>query len=1066
MPDSTGIIDDVLAGYGDEMDNFGSSVDDTNESLGGTAEKLKEIEGQLASFDKLNVIQQPTDNASGGSGGGGAGGGFGGIDSRLLDALNNMNYKFQEADMLANKIRDRLLEWADILGDKINDNIFEPIQNSWDKYGESIFDNFSSGFNNLKILALDFIDTWSLNWKPNFQAITDLFFSLLDTASLVFDTITDFMLDVWNKGGKDLYNSLNELGRSFVKLATKINDEFVKPVVKWFKNNLSDGISDAIGVCLKIVSGLADLLADFVNFLSQKGNPTLKIFIGIWATWKITKTISQFSDLTEGITNFNEPMGKVNALSTVLSGNFGLLGRGASSLLTFMQKLLTKGFSEAIKLFPKLNDLWTSSVGIVNKYSSGIGGALTKMSSFTSGIPSLSTGLGKIGSALSSASFGPWAIGIGVAVTAIVGLISYLGHLQKEVSATDQVQEMFNQKFKDSKAIAENVETSYSKIADETLPKLAESWESMSAKLSQYSFTNNQESLKGLIDETKTYVETAKTAITDYYGELYQNAMTYYANSSVLNEEQKQKNLEGLALAQQEELNKITEHQQGLLDLMNILEEKGELNAQEQLQYQEHLNALNQIAIDTITPEQARQLGEQQAFLARKGELDAQEREKFLLSLQESEQSQLDTINTRYGQEIANTDNKYRILMEKASGNKSALKELEENKSKELAEIDSRYNGLIETNTTEHYNKLIEGLTGHKASEIAKYQKYKTDLNDLEIAINATTDENAKKDLKNQKKNIEEKLERLGITSSDIKKINEAMSEDGAEEYNKMWKKQVEETKTGTKNVTKKIEEHAITYKTIGNTSGSNYSTGVSQGISSNAYLAGDASYAVGVMMNRRFKESLEIKSPSRVAKKTARWFPLGIAKGIESEADKPVQSINDMVDNIIDSASGVSNTLLELGENSMLDLSKGFNANLGLSTLNLDVKTKFSTASNILERFVEAININIDKLLNTPFTMKSFAFESIPNTNDYFIGEKPNNYINKVVKNGKTPLEDTNKLKTILKEAVKEGIDESEKGDIYIENNNIVDKEVVGKTVEKYDKAYFMKTGKKKFNK
>lgn len=542
--------------------------------------------------------------------------------------------------------------------------------------------------------------------------------------------------------------------------------------------------------------------------------------------------------------------------------------------------------------------------------------------------------------------------------------------------------------------------------------------------------------------------------------------MEYYANSSVLSEEQEQKNLENLALSQQTKLEKVAEHEQALLDLQNTLEEKGFLNSEEQKQYQEHLNALNQIAIDTITPEQARQLGEQQAFLARKGELDAQEREKFLLSLQESEQSQLDTINTRYGQEIANTDNKYRILMEKAAGNKDELKILEENKAKELSEINDRYKGLIEKNTTEHYNKLIEGLTGHTADEIDLYNRYKTDLNDLEVAINATTDKNAKEDLKNQKKNIEEKLEKLGISADDIDTINKTMTKEGAEEYKEMWKQQLEKTTSGTKKVTELLDKYAGTYTTNGSTSGTNYATGVSQGISSNAYLAGNAAYNMGGYIDAMFKKRMEIKSPSRVAMRSAKWYPLGIAKGIESEADKPVQSINDMVDNIVDSASGVSNSLLKLGENSMLDLSNGFNTNLGLSTLNLDVNARFSTVSDILEKFVEAININIDKLLNTPFTMKTFAFESIPNTNDYFISEKPNNFIDKVVNKGRIPLEDTSKLKTILKEAVKEGIDESEKGDIYIENNNIVDKEVVGKTVEKYDKAYFMKTGKKKFNK
>lgn len=367
MPDSTGIIDDVLAGYGDEMDNFGSSVDDTNESLGGTAEKLKEIEGQLASFDKLNVIQQPTDNASGGSGGGGAGGGFGGIDSRLLDALNNMNYKFQEADMFANKIRDRLLEWADILGDKINDNIFEPIQNSWDKYGESIFDNFSSGFNNLKILALDFIDTWSLNWKPNFQAITDLFFSLLDTASLVFDTITEFMLDVWMFGGKDLFNSISRLSKAFMDLAKVVNDDFVKPLIKWFKKDILPVISLVAGGVLKLSSVVIDFFADLIQRISQSKPLVVGLttaVVAFFASWKIYQ-FSQIVTAGGGVTNMLTNMfNKITSGNGIIASLFNVI-KGGPALFSAINTALL-GVTDGLGITNTLMMAASSTSGILS----------------------------------------------------------------------------------------------------------------------------------------------------------------------------------------------------------------------------------------------------------------------------------------------------------------------------------------------------------------------------------------------------------------------------------------------------------------------------------------------------------------------------------------------------------------------------------------------------------------------------------------------------------------------------------------------------------------------------
>lgn len=354
MPDSTGLIDDVLAGYGDEMDNFGSSVDDTNESLGGTAEKLKEIEGQLASFDKLNVIQPPTDNSSGGSGGGGAGGGFGGIDSRLLDALNNMNYKFQEADMLANKIRDRLLEWADILGNKINDNIFEPIQNSWDKYGIGISFDFESTLDNVKLLFLDFFTITGRSFKENFQSWTDLFFSLLETAGIVANSISDALLMIWLHGGRDLWDSLGKLTTSIVNLATSINDNFVKPILKWFKNNILPIITEVLGKFAKLASNIISGLADIINWIA-KTRPAVTLlasavttFILALSTAKLIKFINTCGGLKASIielgTQFISNSKVVSIMFdsyTKLKGVFGILTTSISNFANRASAYLT-----------------------------------------------------------------------------------------------------------------------------------------------------------------------------------------------------------------------------------------------------------------------------------------------------------------------------------------------------------------------------------------------------------------------------------------------------------------------------------------------------------------------------------------------------------------------------------------------------------------------------------------------------------------------------------------------------------------------------------------------------
>ena len=99
-----GNVGDALDGVSDSAGKAGKSVDDLKKKLTG-----------LRGFDKLNVIQTPTDtSSSGGSGGSGGGvGGLagGGINSKLLDALDEYNAHLEQAGKKAQEIRDKIMEW-------------------------------------------------------------------------------------------------------------------------------------------------------------------------------------------------------------------------------------------------------------------------------------------------------------------------------------------------------------------------------------------------------------------------------------------------------------------------------------------------------------------------------------------------------------------------------------------------------------------------------------------------------------------------------------------------------------------------------------------------------------------------------------------------------------------------------------------------------------------------------------------------------------------------------------------------------------------------------------------
>lgn len=337
LPDSSGStgsildsMDDSLGGVSDGLDDVNSGLDDANSGLDSAKKKTKEWKNFLAGFDVANVIpDQSTDDSSSGSGGGGSSGTGGmSIDPRLLKALQDMDYIFDNIRMKAMDIRDQLLEWANILGKVVDDNIFEPIRNSWNKYGAGILQNITETRDNIVHILGGVFDVVAKKWKPFFQAASDLFFSLLDTASLVTDTISTFFRHVWDSGGKYLFEALWDLATAFLKLATSVNDNFVKPVVKGLKNTLVPVFGNLTGIILKGIGAIIKGFANVITWIS-KCKPVVvmlsTIVTSFFLAWKLTK-FAEFISLGGGVVNVLK-----NIATGMITGN-GVIGKAATAI--------------------------------------------------------------------------------------------------------------------------------------------------------------------------------------------------------------------------------------------------------------------------------------------------------------------------------------------------------------------------------------------------------------------------------------------------------------------------------------------------------------------------------------------------------------------------------------------------------------------------------------------------------------------------------------------------------------------------------------------------------------
>lgn len=96
---------------------------------------------------------------------------------------------------------------------------------------------------------------------------------------------------------------------------------------------------------------------------------------------------------------------------------------------------------------------------------------------------------------------------------------------------------------------------------------------------------------------------------------------------------------------------------------------------------------------------------------------------------------------------------------------------------------------------------------------------------------------------------------------------------------------------------------------------GGHYVSGVVEGVSRNSFKAYNAGYNLGKDLDQGFRDGTETKSPSKAARRSAAWYPIGTALGIDDEADKPVNAAKRMAERINNVMSGgMSVPVLDFG--------------------------------------------------------------------------------------------------------------------------------------------------------
>ena len=420
LPNSTGQTGTILDGLEEGMGGVSDSVGDINSGLDETNKKLKEAVGSLASFDKLNVIKPPTDT---GSSGGGGTGGLGGmtVDPRLLEALNKYDYLFGSIRMKAMDIRDNLLQWVEAAKKFLDVNIFEKFSNSWNKYGQSVIDNLLNSSENINHILGGAFDIVGEKWGSFFQEATDLFFGLLDTASMWADNVTYFFKVVWDNGGSYLFEKLWDLAEAFLKLANSINDNFVKPVITWIKGSITPIFASLVGAVLAGVGKIVDVLADLINWLAETKGATIAVMSiagGFYAAWKIGKLVKDFQTLGSSFTVFEKLIVLLTDNSKIAQKFFEVFTGGRKNVLSFKDayKTLNAALSST--------KVWTTLRTMLS-------GVWQKIVNLTSSVPILSTAVSGLSKVFSFLAANPL-VAVAAGIATLVAGIALLGSTQKE----------------------------------------------------------------------------------------------------------------------------------------------------------------------------------------------------------------------------------------------------------------------------------------------------------------------------------------------------------------------------------------------------------------------------------------------------------------------------------------------------------------------------------------------------------------------------------------------------------------------------------------------------------
>lgn len=217
-------------------------------------------------------------------------------------------------------------------------SISDTLKNAWDNNdaGTKTIQALWDGFNNLLQIAVSFFSTFKEEWDKVGQPICDTFMSIIQDLAEHFKNLTEKFKQIWEDGGKYLFEKIIEFGAKCIEVAGWIYNQFISPMIGWF----IDKMVPAINPLLKAVGNIIDIATNVIDFFKN-------VFTGDWqSAWNNIKNV--ISGVWTFIKNLFSAGGKI----------FDGLVDGISGAFKTIVNTLIKGINTIIAIpFNKINGL-------------------------------------------------------------------------------------------------------------------------------------------------------------------------------------------------------------------------------------------------------------------------------------------------------------------------------------------------------------------------------------------------------------------------------------------------------------------------------------------------------------------------------------------------------------------------------------------------------------------------------------------------------------------------------------------------------------------------------------